>query len=209
MKPKIRILVVDDHAMIRLGLVEAINSEEDMKVVGQAGTGQEALEIYGECLPDVVIMDFQMPGLDGATSTQELKKHHPNARVLVLSMFEGEEDIWRSVQAGALGYLSKSADADEILAAIRHLMAGDTYFPPAIAAKLNARRKRDTLSPRELQVLKEIVAGHSNKEIVAALKISEATVKLHISNVLAKLGVSDRTQAAIQAVRQGIVHLDR
>ena len=208
MKPKTRVLVVDDHVMIRLGLVEAINAETDMKVVGQAGNGDEAFGLYPQCSPDVVIMDFQMPGPDGAASTRRRREAHPDARVLLLSMFEGEEDIWRSVEAGARGYLSKSADADDVLSAIRHLMAGDTYFPPAIAAKLEARRKRESLSPRELQVLKEIVAGRSNKEIVAALKISEATVKLHISNVLAKLGVLDRTQAAIEAVRQGIVHLD-
>ena len=208
MKSKTRIMVVDDHVMIRMGLVEAINAESDLKVVGQAGNGEEALKVYPKSKPDVVIMDFQMPGMDGASSTEKLRENHPDARVLLLSMYEGEEDIWRSVEAGAMGYLSKSSEADDILSAIRHLMAGDTYFPPAIAAKLEARRKRASLSPRELQVLKEIVAGRSNKEIVAALSISEATVKLHISHLLAKLGVMDRTQAAIEAVRQGIVHLD-
>jgi len=123
-------------------------------------------------------------------------------------MYEGEEDIWRSVEAGARGYVSKSAEVDELLSALRQLVNGDSYFPPAIAAKLNARRKRQSLSPRELQVLKEIVAGRSNKEIVDRLTISEATVKMHIANMLTKLGVLDRTQAAIEAVRQGIIHLD-
>lgn len=208
MKSKTRVLIVDDHVMIRLGLAEAINAESDLKLVGQAGNGREAVELYPKCRPDVVIMDFQMPGPDGATSTELLRAKHPEATVLLLSMHEGEEDIWRSVQAGATGYLPKSADVDDVLSAIRHLRAGDTYFPPAIKAKLEARRKREALSPRELQVLKEVVAGRSNKEIVAALKISEATVKLHISNMLTKLGVFDRTQAAIEAVRQGIVHLD-
>lgn len=208
MKSKSCILVVDDHVMIRMGLVEAINAESDMKVVGQAGNGEEALEVYAQSRPDVVIMDFQMPGLDGAASTRRLREQHPDARVLLLSMHEGEEDIWRCAQAGVMGYLPKSSEADDILCAIRHLIGGDTYFPPGITVKLEARRKRDTLSPRELQVLKEIVAGRSNKEIVVALCISEATVKLHISNVLAKLGVLDRTQAAIEAVRQGIVHLE-
>jgi DNA-binding NarL/FixJ family response regulator len=209
MKSRTRVLVVDDHVMIRMGLVEAINAESDMKVVGQAGNGEEALEVYAKSRPDVVIMDFQMPGPDGAATTQRLREEHPDARVLLLSMYEGEEHIWRSVEAGVMGYLPKSSEADDILCAIRHLIGGDTYFLPGIAVKLEARRKRDTLSPRELQVLQEIVAGRSNKEIVEALGISEATVKLHISNVLAKLSVLDRTQAAIEALRQGIIHLDK
>jgi DNA-binding NarL/FixJ family response regulator len=208
MKKKARILIVDDHVMIRLGLVEAINAEADFKVVGQASNGEEAFAIYPQCHPDVVIMDFQMPGADGATVTSRLRSLHPNAKVLLHSMYEGEEDIWRSVEAGACGYLSKSGDVGDLLSALRHVVNGDTYFPPAIAAKLNARRKRNSLSPRELQVLKEIVAGRSNKEIVDSMKISEATVKMHIANMLTKLGVLDRTQAAIQAVRQGIIHLE-
>lgn len=208
MKKKGRILIVDDHVMIRLGLVEAINGEPDFKVVGQAGNSDEALALYPQCHPDVVIMDFQMPGADGALVTSRLLALQPNVRVLLHSMYEGEEDIWRSVEAGARGYVSKSADVEELLSALRHLVNGDTYFPPAIAAKLNARRKRHSLSPRELQVLKEIVAGRSNKEIVDSMKISEATVKMHIANMLTKLNVLDRTQAAIEAVRQGIIHLD-
>jgi len=208
MKRKARILIVDDHVMIRLGLVEAINAESDFRVVGQAGNGEEALVIYQQCHPDVVVMDFQMPGADGAMATSRMRTLHPNAKVLLLSMYEGEEDIWRSVEAGACGYISKSGDVGDLLSALRHVVNGDTYFPPAIAAKLNARRKRHSLSARELQVLKEIVAGRSNKEIISSMKISEATVKMHISNLLTKLGVLDRTQAAIEAVRQGIVHLE-
>ena len=208
MKKKARILIVDDHVMIRLGLVEAINGEADFKVVGQAGNSDEELAIYPQCHPDVVIMDFQMPGADGASVTSRLLTLHPNVKVLLHSMYEGEEDIWRSVEAGARGYVSKSSDVEELLSALRHLVSGDTYFPPAIAAKLNARRKRHNLSPRELQVLREIVAGRSNKEIISSMKISEATVKMHIANMLTKLGVLDRTQAAIEAVRKGIIHLD-
>ena len=208
MKTKTRILIVDDHVMIRLGLVEAINAEAAFKVVGQASNGEEAVAVYAQCHPDVVIMDFQMPGANGASVTRRLLALHPNVKVLLHSMYEGEEDIWRSVEAGARGYVSKSADVEELLSALRHLVNGDTYFPPAIAAKLNARRKRHSLSPRELQVLKEIVTGRSNKEIISSLNISEATVKMHIANMLTKLGVLDRTQAAIEAVRQGIIHLD-
>jgi DNA-binding NarL/FixJ family response regulator len=208
MRRKIRVLIVDDHAMMRLGLAEAINGERDMALAGEASNGAQAVDAYREMQPDVVTMDFQMPGMDGAEATAKLREEFPDARVVVLSVFEGEEDIWRAVQAGAMGYVLKSAEVEDILEAVRHVMAGDSYFPAAIASKLSARKTRDSLTPRESQVLRHIVAGLSNKEIASALRTSEATVKLHISNTLSKLGVSDRTQAAIVAVQRGIVHLD-
>jgi DNA-binding NarL/FixJ family response regulator len=208
MKRKIRVLIVDDHAMMRLGLAEAISAERDMTLVGEAANGQQALDFYRKHQPDVVSMDFQMPGSDGAESTARLRAEFPQARVVLLSVFEGEEDIWRAVQAGASGYVLKSAEVEDFLEAIRHVMAGDTYFPAAIARKLAARQARETLTARELQVLRHVVAGLSNKEIAGALRMSEATVKLHISNTLAKLHVADRTQAAMVAVQRGIVHLD-
>ena len=208
MKRKIRVLIVDDHAMMRLGLSEAIAGERDLAIAGEASNGTQALELYRQHQPDVVTMDFQMPGADGAESTANLRAEFPGARVVVLSVFEGEEDIWRAAQAGAAGYVLKSAEVEDVLEAIRHVFAGETYFPAAIAAKLSARQTRDSLTPRELEVLRQIVAGLSNKEIASALHMSEATVKLHISNTLAKLHVADRTQAAIVAVQRGIVHLD-
>jgi DNA-binding NarL/FixJ family response regulator len=208
MKRNIRVLIVDDHAMMRLGLSEAITGERDMTLVGEAANGPQGIELYEKLRPDVVTMDFQLPGPDGAESTARLRETFPEARVVLLSVFEGEEDIWRAVEAGAMGYVSKSAEIEEVLEAIRNIFAGDTYFPAAIAQKLAARRNRDTLTPRELEVLRLIVAGLSNKEIITALNMSEGTVKLHISNTLAKLHVADRTQAAIAAVQRGIVHLD-
>jgi DNA-binding NarL/FixJ family response regulator len=208
MRRKIRVLIVDDHAMMRLGLAEAINGERDMILAGEASNGRHAIESYRELQPDVVTMDFQMPGMDGAEATTQLRAQFPDARIVVLSVFEGEEDIWRAVQAGAMGYVLKSAEVEDVLEAIRHVVAGDTYFPVSIASKLAARQTRDTLTARESQVLRHIVAGLSNKEIAATLHTSEATVKLHISNTLAKLSVADRTQAAIVAVQRGIVHLD-
>ncbi|MEO5715474.1 MAG: response regulator transcription factor [Luteolibacter sp.] len=208
MKRKIRILIVDDHAMVRFALAEAISGESDLTLIAEAANGQEALDLYRTHLPDVVTMDFQLPGPDGAVTTESLRAEFPEARVVLLSVFEGEEDIWRAVRAGALGYVPKSAEISEVLHGIRELAAGRDYFPPAIAARLAARRRRETLSPRELQVLRAIVDGCSNKEIATLLNLSEAAVKLYISNTLAKLGVADRTQAAIQAVRRGIVHLD-
>jgi DNA-binding NarL/FixJ family response regulator len=194
--------------MMRLGLAEAINGERDMTLAGEAANGTQAIALYRTLQPDVVTMDFQMPGGDGAESTERLRAEFPEARVVVLSVFEGEEDIWRAVKAGASAYVLKSAEVEDVLEAIRHVFEGDTYFPTAIAAKLAARETRGTLTPRELQVLRHIVAGFSNKEIAAALHMSEATVKLHISNTLSKLQVADRTQAAIVAVQRGIVHLD-
>lgn len=208
MKRKIRVLIVDDHAMMRLGLSEAITGERDMTLVAEAVNGPQAIELYRKHEPDVVTMDFQLPGPDGAESTAQLRAAFPDARIVLLSVFEGEEDIWRAVEAGAMGYVSKSAEIEEVLEAIRNVFAGESYFPAAIAKKLAARRNRDTLTSRELEVLRHIVAGLSNKEIVTALNMSEGTVKLHISNTLAKLHVADRTQAAIVAVQRGIVHLD-
>lgn len=208
MKQEIRVLIVDDHAMMRLGLAEAIAGENDMTLVGEAGNGAQAVELYRRHRPDVVTMDFQMPGADGAESIAMLRDEFPDVRVVVLSVFEGEENIWRAVQAGASGYVLKSAEVEDVLDAIRHVMDGNTYFPAAVAAKLAARETRASLTPRELQVLRRIVAGLSNKEIAATLHMSEATVKLHISNTLGKLDVADRTQAAIVAVQRGIVHLD-
>lgn len=208
MKKKIRVLIVDDHAMVRLGLAEAISGERDLTLVGEAANGTQAIEQFRKLQPDVVTMDFQMPGMDGAQATAALRQEFPEARVVILSMFEGEEDIWRAVKSGASAYVLKSADVDDVLEAVRHVQAGDTYFPAAIATKLAARETRGTLTPRELQVLQHIVGGLSNKEIAAALKMSEATVKLHISNTLAKLPAADRTQAAIIAVQRGIVRLD-
>jgi DNA-binding NarL/FixJ family response regulator len=194
--------------MMRLGLAEAINGERDMTLAGEAANGTQAIALYRKLQPDVVTMDFQMPGADGAETTEHLRTEFPGARVVVLSVFEGEEDIWRAVGAGASAYVLKSAEVEDVLEAIRHVFAGGTYFPAAIAAKLAARETRGTLTPRELQVLRHIVAGFSNKEIAATLHMSEATVKLHISNTLSKLQVADRTQAAIVAVQRGIVHLD-
>jgi DNA-binding NarL/FixJ family response regulator len=208
MKRKIRVLIVDDHAMMRLGLVEAIAGERDLTLVGEAANGTQCLEQYRKHQPDVVTMDFRLPGADGAESTSRLRAEFPDARVVVLSVFEGEEDIWRAVEAGAMGYVSKSAEVEEVLEAVRCVVGGKTYFPAPIATKLASRRTRDALTPREHQVLHHIVAGLSNKEIAGALHMSEATVKLHISNTLAKLHVADRTQAAIVAVQRGIIHLD-
>lgn len=209
MGKKTKIMVVDDNSLLRLGLTEAIGGEGDLVAVGEAENGLEALELYRKLQPDVVTMDYQMPGENGIEATRKIVAEFPDARILLLSVFEGEEDIWNAVQAGARGYLNKSGDIEEVLDAIREVAEGGNYFPAAIAQKLASRGERASLTARELEVLGLIVGGNSNKEIMAELDISEGTVKLHVSHILEKLGAADRTQAAIMAVKQGIVHLEK
>ncbi|MEO0796102.1 MAG: response regulator transcription factor [Verrucomicrobiota bacterium] len=208
MSEKIRVMVVDDNSILRMGLAEAVGSEEDLEVVGEADNGSSAINCYRELTPDVVTMDYQMPGENGIEGTKKIIAEFPDAKIVLLSVFEGEEDIWNAVQAGAQGYLNKRGDIEEVLDAIREIAAGGTYFPAAMAEKLSTRESRESLTDREHQVLHLIVHGRSNKEIVEDLGISEGTVKLHVSRVLDKLRTADRTQAAIKAIRDGIVHFD-
>ena len=204
---KIRVLIVDDHQLVRIGLSESIVATDDLEAAGEAANGEQALEKYRQCRPNVVVMDYQMPRKNGAETTALLRQEFPDAAVIILSVYEGEEDIWRAAQAGAMGYLPKSVEMSEILTAIRHVANGDTYFPVTILAKLDERRSRADLTPRELEVLRLIVAGRSNKEIASTLHVSDGWVRLYVSRVLAQLQVTDRTQAAVQAIQRGLVHL--
>ncbi|WP_269522634.1 response regulator [Coraliomargarita parva] len=207
MKDKTTILLVDDHTMMVFALAETIAEYPDLEVVGEASTRKMAVEKYRETQPDVVIMDYQLGSETGVAATREICEDYPDARIVMYSIYEGEEDVWRAVEAGASGYLHKSAEVSEILDAVREVAAGHEYFPAVIAKRIAERKDRRGLTAREMEVLHKIVSGCSNKEIMSDLHLSEATVKLHVSNVLAKLGVADRTQAAIQAVRRGIIHL--
>lgn len=207
MSDKIEVMVVDDNSLLRLGLTEAIGGEPDLEAVGEAENGVQALELFRKLQPDVVTMDYQMPGDNGVECTRKIIAEFPEAKVILLSVFEGEEDVWNAVQAGAQGYLTKTGEIEEVLDAIREVASGGTYFPAAIAQKLASREERESLTTRELEVLQLIVEGNSNKEIMDKLDISVGTVKLHVSHILEKLGAADRTQAAIMAVKQGIVHL--
>ena len=208
MKKRIRVLIVDDHAMMRLGLAQAIAREPDLLLVGEAGNGEDAIQLYGEKRPDVVIMDFKLPGLDGSESTLALRAKYPNARVVLLSIYEGSEDIWRATQAGAVGYVSKSVEVAEVIAAVRQAAEGQSYFSTGLEEKLASRSIEASLTQRELDVLHQMVAGRSNKEIAASLYMSQAAVKYHLNHIFTKLHVADRTQATAAAVRRGIVHLD-
>ena len=203
----IRVLVVDDHFATRLGLSTPINHEKGMKVVAEAGTGAKALELYREHRPDVVLMDYQLPDQSGVETLKAIRAEFPEARVLMLTIFDGEEDIFRAVTARAKGYLTKNCECEEMLTAIRRIAAGQTCFPPDIAAKIKAREKRESLTDRELEILRLLVKGHSTKEIVDILKLSMGTIRLHISLILEKLDAFDRTNAVAIAIERGIVHL--
>jgi two-component system NarL family response regulator len=204
----IRILVVDDHFMVRMGLSASLNVERDMEVVAEVGTGEAALEAYRKHHPALVIMDVRLPGMSGAAAAGAIVREFPDARILMLSTHAGEEEIYRSLQAGARGYIVKSAVREELLRAIREVHEGRRFLDPVVAPLLAERLAQRSLTSRELEVLRMVVNGLGNKEIAAALKIAEVTVKLHVSHVLEKLNVKDRTEAATAALKRGIISLD-
>ena len=204
---KIRIIVIDDQAVVRQGFVSLINTVHDMAVIAEGTNGQQALELYRRHAPDVVLMDLRMPVMGGVDAIKSLRREFPAARVIVLTTFDGDEDIYRSLQAGAQGYLLKDMFFEELEEAIRTVHAGGRRIPGVVAERLAGRMTGSDLTARELEVLEQIVKGKSNKEIASALGISEATVKSHVNNVLSKLDAADRTQAATKALQRGIVHL--
>lgn len=208
MKEKIRIMVVDDHFVVRMGLVGSINLEPDMTVEVEASTGQQAIANFRQHRPDIVLMDLKLPGMGGVETTGIICKEFPDASIIMLSTHDGEEDIYRSLQAGARTYLLKTAAREELIDTIRTVHAGKRCISPAIGARLAERMTHAELTLRELDVLRLIASGKSNKEIGSALQIAEVTVKLHVGHILAKLKVNDRTQAATTALQRGILHLD-
>jgi len=203
----IRILVVDDQFVVRMGLVSIIDAQPDMRVVAEAVNGRMAIELFRRYSPQITLMDLRMPVMDGIEATRSVISEFPGARIIVLTTYEGEEDIYRALQAGARGYLLKDALRDELLSAIRAVHSGRKFIPPGIAARLAERIPMNDLTSRELEVLGLIVKGMNNADISAALSISKGTVKIHVNNILSKMGVSDRTQAATAAIKRGIVHL--
>lgn len=207
MAEPIRILVVDDHHVVRQGLVALLNIMPEIEVVGEASDGLQAIELHRSLCPDITLMDLQLPKLGGVEAIQKIRTEQPGARFIVLTTFDGDEDIFRALQAGAKAYLLKGMTIEELLSTIQAVHSGKTRISPAIAEKLAERMSGQVLTARELGVLERIVAGRANKEIASDLNISEATVKSHINNLLGKLGVSDRTHAATVALQRGIVHL--
>ncbi len=204
----IRIMVVDDHHIVRQGLVALLKTTHEINVVAEASDGLQAIELYRRFRPDVTLMDLRLPKMSGVEAIGLIRQENSSARVIVLTTFDGDEDIYRALQAGARGYLLKGVDTDELMEAIRSVHAGKSRIPAFVAERLAERMGGPELTARELDVLRHIVSGGSNKEIANTLHISEATVKTHINNILSKLGVADRTQAATTALQRGIVHLD-
>jgi DNA-binding NarL/FixJ family response regulator len=207
-KKRIRVMVVDDHFVVRMGLSGSINVETDMMVASEASTGEQAVATYRKDRPDIVLMDLKLPGISGVEATKAICKEFPGAAVIMLSTHDGEEDIYRSLQAGARTYLLKTAARNELIDTFRAVHAGERAISPVVGARLAERMTHPDLTAREIEVLQLIVKGRSNKEIAAALSIAEVTVKLHVGHILTKLGVNDRTQATTTALQRGIIHLE-
>ena len=209
MKTKaIRTMVVDDHPAFRIGHTSLIASQPDMLVVAETGNGREAVELFRQARPDVVLMDLRLPGYSGVSAITDLHREFPQCRTLVITTYDCDEDIYRACQAGAQACLLKDSSAEEIIGAIRKVCQGEKCLPAALAARLQERRRREELTSRELDVLRCLARGRNNREIATTLFISEDTVKTHLKNVFGKLGVEDRTGAVLAAVRQGIVYLE-
>ena len=204
----IRILIADDHPIVRDGLNAVINDQPDMAVVGEAGNGKEAVELAQQHRPDVMLIDLRMPQMNGLEAVKAIRLEWPEARIIILTTYDGDEDIYRALQAGAQAYLLKGMPRAELLDTIRAVHAGHKRIPPEVAAKLAERISASELTDRELDVLRLIVKGNSNREIGERLAITEGTVKAHVNSLLGKLGVNDRTQAVTEAMRRGIVHLN-
>lgn len=203
----IRVLIVDDHAIVQQGLAAIINEESDLTVIGRAMDGIEAIEQFRQEQPDVTLMDLRMPRMGGVEAIMAICAEFNTARIIVLTTYDGDEDIYRGLRSGAKGYLLKDSKPSELRTAIRTVHNGQQYIPPNVAAKLVQRMTNPELTDRELEVLRLVAQGMSNLEISAALGITESTVKSNINRILSKLGVKDRTQATIIALKRGIASL--
>jgi len=204
---KIRILVADDHFIVRMGLIALVNTEPDMAIVGEAADGNQAVDLFSKHKPDLVLMDLRMPIKDGIEATVEIHSQDPNARVLMLTTFDGDTDIYKALQAGAQGYVLKNATGQELIPAIQAVAGGQRWIPKEIAKRLASRKLFEELTQREVQVLQLLVKGLANKQIGEHLSISEHTVKDHLKSVFGKLQVEDRTEAVTAAIQRGIIHL--
>jgi DNA-binding NarL/FixJ family response regulator len=203
----IRILIAEDHLIARVGVKTILNTQPDMNVVAEAANGAQAVELHRLHRPDITLMDMRMPGTSGLEAIVAIRMELPQARIIALSTYGGDEEIRRALHSGVRAYLTKDVIHDELIQAIHAVHAGEIYLPPALRAALEAGSLPASLSARELEVLALIVKGHGNKQIAYALGIAEHTVKNHVKSILSKLGVEDRTQAATAAIQRGIVHL--
>ncbi|GAX45981.1 two-component response regulator NarL subfamily protein [Tolypothrix sp. NIES-4075] len=204
---RIRVLVVDDHPVVRQGLIGMLEKAPDIVIVGQGRNGHEAIAVFQQQQPDVTLMDLRMPDMGGVQAITLICNEFPNARIIVLTTYDTDEEIYQGLRSGAKGYLLKDSEPEELLTAIRTVTRGQRYIPPNVAAKLVQRMTAPELSDRELEVLQLVGQGMNNQEISTTLNISESTVKTHINRILSKLDVKDRTQAAIIALKRGIASL--
>jgi two-component system NarL family response regulator len=208
MADKLTIMLVDDHYLVRMGLASIIALQPDMTVCAEAATGEQALTLFRAHRPHVTLMDQRLPGMSGSQTTQAIRNEFPDARIVVLSTYVCDEEIYKALQFGAMGYLSKSVQREELILAIRRAAGGRRHITPEVAALLAEGMSRSHLSTRELDVLRLLVGGKRNREIASVLDITEGTVKLHVSSILGKLAVADRTEAVTVALQRGIVQLE-
>ncbi len=204
----IRILIADDHPIVCEGLAMLLNRRPDMSVVAEAQNGREAVELFQQLKPDLALIDLRMPEMDGVTAVRTIRAQNPDARIIVLTTYDGDEDIYRALHAGAQAYLIKDTPRDELLACIRSVHRGEQSLSQTVVSKLKERQPRADLTPREFQVLQLLSEGKSNREVGATLSIAEGTVKLHVNNLLAKLEAGNRAEAVTIALKRGILHVD-
>ena len=199
--------MVDDHPLMRLGVAAIINAQPDMKVAGEAGSGEEAVRLFKKLRPDVTLLDLRLPGMSGLEALRAIRREDPQAKCIILTTYEGDEDIHQAMAGGAFGYIIKGMSHQTLVDALRRVHSGLRFLPPPVVRSLEDRTPNSDLSPREREVLSLMVHGKSNKEIADDLGITEATVKCHVSVILTRLGVNDRTQAVIAALQRGLEHL--
>ena len=209
MAETLKIMLVVDHYLVRMGLTSIIALEPDLTICAEAPTGEQAIPLFRKHRPDVTLMDLRLPGMSGLEATQAIRTEFPDARIIVLSTYVSDEEIYAALQAGAMAYLVKSVARDELTQTIRKAAAGRRHVPPDLASRLADRVSRARLSCREVDVLRLIAGGKRNREIASALDITEGTVKLYVSSILGKLEVVDRTEAVTVALRRGLIRLDR
>ncbi len=204
---KIKVLIVDDHPIMRVGIAAIINARSDMATVAQAGTGEAAIELFEEHHPDITLMDLRLPGMSGVEAIRAIRTDHPDACFVVLTTYEGDEDIYQALEAGARAYVIKGMPHEALIDALRRVYAGGRFLPTPVTRALASRTPDSDLSTREREVLRLLARGKSNKGIATLLGITEATVKCHVSVILMRLQVTDRTQAVVAALQRGLVHL--
>lgn len=205
---RIRVIVADDHPVVRNGLAGVISQQPELELVAEAGNGRQALALYREHRPDVVLMDLRMPDMDGVSAIRAIRSEFPDARILALTTYEGDVDIHRALEAGARGYLIKDMLLTDVLSAIRAVHRGERVIPPAVAVRLAEFTPRTDLSEREVEVLRLVARGLSNRDVANVIGRTDETVKVHLKNIFTKLGVADRTEAVTLAISRGIFHLD-